>query len=154
MADTLVKKLVDAAAAAIAANDPGKPAGLIVVASRIKSTAGSKDLKRIAVYPLADNPKQDNTPRNRTLLAVHRVLTLVVECRCAGTDLDNEVLRAWAIGQLMKDCTLGGLAVDLNEGTTGWDELQDSTTDVSQALVEILVDYARLKASLEPIGGN
>lgn len=147
MADTLVKRIVNAVAGLLDA--AGKPAGLVVTASRIKSTAGAAGLKRIAVFPLADNPKPDNAPRARTFLGAHRILTLIVECRCAGTDLDNETLRAWAISKIMADVSLGGLALDVDEGTTEWADTQDAKADYSQALVEILVEYARAKASLE-----
>jgi hypothetical protein len=147
MADTLVKDIVEAVAALL--NATGKPTGLEVTASRIKSAPGGKTFKRAAVFPLADNPKPDNTQRNRGFLGAHRILTLVVECRCAGTDLDNEVLRAWAISQIMKDESLGGLALDVNEGTTEWAEAQDAQADYSQALIEILVEYSRAKKSLE-----
>ena len=144
MADTYVKRIVAAIAAAIDA--PGKPAGLVVSPSRKRP---SNAAKYIAVFPIHDEAASEATPRSRAFMGARRLLTVQLLCRCAGTDLDNEALRAWAVAQLMQDVTLGGIAVGLDEAATDWQGEIDSTTEYSEAPMEFVVEYARRRNTLE-----
>jgi hypothetical protein len=148
MADTAVKGIVAAIVALVSA--AGKPAGLTVTASRLRPGASDADLKRIAIYPVSDDAAPSGEPRNRTFAGARRRLTVALECRCAGTDLDNEALRAWAYGQVMADPSLGGLALNVEEGATEWAGELDSAADYSQALLALVVEYVRPRRSLEP----
>ncbi len=141
---TYVKRIVAAIAALLDAAE--KPAGLAVTASRKRP---SKASKFIAVFPVHDEPAGENAPRNRAFMGARRFLTVAVMCRCAGSDLDNEDLRAWAVAQLYKDVTLGGVAVSLAESDTDWHGEIDSQNDFSQAVMQFVVEYSRPKGSLE-----
>jgi hypothetical protein len=147
MADTCVASIVTAIAALMDAT--GKPTGLTVTASRRRSTASDAALQHLAVYPVRDEPAPSYERRNRLFQGARRRLTVVVECRCAGTDLDNEALRAWAYDQVMADRSLGGLAVNVEEGTTEWGGELDSTADYSQSALELIVEYVRPRRTLE-----
>lgn len=147
MADTCVKGLVTAIAALVDA--AGHPAGLTVSTSRQRPTASDAALKRISIYPMRDEQASSSEPRNRTFAGARRRLTVALECRCAGTDLDNEVLRAWAYGQVMADPSLGGLALTVEEGTTDWAGDLDSAADYSEAVLELVVEYVRPRRALE-----
>jgi hypothetical protein len=147
MADTYVKKILAAIIALVDA--AGKPAGLTVSASRVMPTPSDDQLKHIAVYPVLDVEKPGNAFHNPAFSGSHRLLTVAIECRCAGTDQDNETLRAWAYGQVMSNMELGGLARQITEDTTEWQGRMDSTSDYSQALLEIVVEYARKRNTLE-----
>ena len=147
MADTYVKKILAAIVALVDAD--GKPAGVKVSASRKRATGSGAGLKHIAVFPVHDEPSPSSEPRNRAFPATKRLLTVALECRCAGTDLDNEVLRAWAYGQVMKDFSLGGLALNLTEGNTEWHGDLDSNADYSEAPMEVVVEYVRPRSTLE-----
>jgi hypothetical protein len=145
--DTYVKQIVAAIAAALDA--AGKPAGLAISTSRARP---SRNAKYIAVFPLQDEAPNESASRNRAFLGTRRLLTIGVVCRCAGTDLDNEILRAWAVAQLFKDETFGGIAVSLAEGETSWLGEIDSKSDYSDALMQFIVEYSRPRNSLEYAG--
>jgi hypothetical protein len=147
MADTCVSQLVSAIAALMVGT--GAPTGVTVTPSRRRSTASDAALKQIAVYPVRDEAAQSYVPRNRQFQGARRWLTVRVECRCAGTDLDNEDLRAWAYGQVMADRSLGGLALNVEEGPTDWAGDVDSAADYSQADLDLVVEYVRPRRSLE-----
>lgn len=147
MADTYVQKIVAAMVTALQA--AGGPAGLKVTASRKQPTASGSTLKHMAVYPLRDAETGEARPRN--FPGARRLLTVQVMCRCAGTDQDNEALRAWALAQLMKDRTLGGVAVDLDEVETNWTGELDSAAEYSEAAMDFVVEYARPRATLEKV---
>lgn len=83
---------------------------------------------------------------------MRRLLTVGILCRVSGTDTDNEALRKWAIAQLYKDQTLGGLVTSISEGETEWQGEMDSESDYSIAVMQIVVEYARPKNSLEYVG--
>ena len=136
MSQTYVSKILEAIAEAIDA--PGKPAGLVVTTSRQQPSAAKK---LIAVFPLQDKPDEERTPRTRA--AVRRFLTVAVVCRCAGTDIDNEELRAWATTRLMADITLGGIAASVAEAITEWQGELDSQSSYSMAVMQFVVEYAR-----------
>ncbi len=144
MADTYVKKIVAAIASTLDAT--GKPTGLVVSTARKRP---SKAAKHMAVFPLQDEAPNESAPRNRAFSGARRLLTVGVACRSAGTDLDNEALRAWAVSQLFKDETFGGIAVSLAEGETAWLGEIDSQSDYSDALMQFIVEYSRPKNSLE-----
>jgi hypothetical protein len=122
----------------------GKPPGLIVLASRQQpSNAGTL----IKVFPVNDAAADDNAPRVR--IGVRRILTVAVMCRSAGTDINNEILRAWTHAQLFADETLGGVAVCIREGDTDWHGELDSKQDSSMAVMQYGVEYSRPKNTLE-----
>jgi hypothetical protein len=147
MADTCVTQIVTAIAALMDAT--GAPTGLTVTASRVRPTASDAALKHIAVYPVHDEAAPSYERRNRLFQGARRRLTVMIECRCAGTDLDNEALRAWAYDQVMADPSLGTLVVNVEEGATDWAGDLDSTADYSQAGLELVVEYVRPRRSLE-----
>jgi hypothetical protein len=144
MADTYVQKIISAISTLMAA--AGKPANLVVSTSRVKPASASK---LIVVAPLLDAPAREATSRNREYLGVRRLLTVGLLCRVSGMDSDNEALRKWVISQLFKDQTLGGLASSISEGETEWQGEMDSESDYSIAVMQIVVEYARPKNSLE-----
>lgn len=146
MADTYVKKIVSAIAAALDADEPSRPTGLVVTTSRVRPSRASK---LVAVFPLQDEAPGESTSRNRAFMGTRRLLTVGVVCRCAGTDLDTELLRAWVVAQLFKDVTFGGIAVGLTEGETTWLAEIDSKSDYSDALMQFVVEYSRAKDSLD-----
>ena len=133
---TYVKKILEAIAETL--NAPGKPSGLVITTSR---TQPSSAAKLIAVFPLQDKPVEELTPRTRA--AARRFLTVAVVCRCAGTDIDNEELRAWAVSRLMADITLGGIAARVMETITEWQGEFDSQSNYSMAVMQFSVEYAR-----------
>lgn len=147
MGDTYVSQIVTAVATL--ADAAGKPAGLVVTTSRQRPTSSDTALSHMAVYPVRDEPAASSEPRNRCFAGARRKLTVAIECRCAGSDLDNEVLRAWALQQVMSDFTLGGKAVNVEEGVTDWAGEVDSTADYSQAVLELIVEYVRPRRTLE-----
>lgn len=147
MADTYVQEIISAISTLMAAT--GKPANLVVSTSRVKPSGAAK---LIVVLPLLDAPASDGPVRNREFLAARRLLTVGILCRVAGTDLDNEDLRKWAIAQLFREPTLGALATSISEGETEWQGELDSESDYSIAVMQIVVEYARPKNSLEYVG--
>ncbi len=145
MADTHVKRIVEEIASLL--DGTGKPAGLTVSTSRTHPTPSNEDLKHIIVYPVRDTDA-DNISRNRTFHGSLRQLLVNIECHSAGTDMDNESLRAWAYGQLMQDPSLGGKCLNITEGDTTWEGESDSNTDYSLAALEVLVEYVRPRNTL------
>jgi len=137
MAKTYVGRIIEAMAAAI--DTDGKPQGLAVSTSR-QTPVGKNPA--IFIFPAQDKPADDAAgPRNRA--GTRRFLTVAVVCRCAGTDLDNEELRAWAAGRLLSDTTLGGNAVRVIETVTDWQGEIDSQNQYSMAVMQFMVEYAR-----------
>lgn len=147
MAETRVARIIGALVAAI--DVAGKPAGLVVTTSRVAPTASGVELRQIAVYPVRDEAAPSSETRTRTFPGARRLLTVALECRCAGRDLSNEPIRAWAVQQAMADPALGGAALSIEEGATEWAGDQDSATDYSQAIVDLVVEYARPRGILE-----
>jgi len=146
MADTYVQEIISRISALLDAT--GKPVELVVSTSRVKPASAAK---LIVLAPLLDAPAKDTTSRNREHLAVRRLLTMGVLCRVSGTDSDNEELRKWVITQIFTDQTLDGLVTSISEGETEWNGEIDSESDYSIAVMQIMVEYARPKYSLEYI---
>jgi len=139
---TRVQQILEAIAAAIDA--PGKPAGLVVITSRrIPSSAE----RFVAVFPMQDKPAENEAPP-RTRVAARRFLSVAVVCRCAGSDIDNEILRDWTVSRILKSTTLEGIASRVIETVTDWQGELDSQNTYSIAVTQFLVEYARPITSL------
>lgn len=137
--------MLTAIAAILDVAGPGRPAGLVVSLARKRP---GKAAGFMAVFPLQDEAPAPAGTQNRLIRGARRILTVGVLCRTAGTDLDNEELRAWAVSQLFRDTTLGGIAVGISEGETLWRGEIDSQSDYGEALMHFLVEYSRPKDGL------
>jgi len=142
MTETHVGKIIAAIEGLL--NAPEKPNGLIVIASR---SMPSNAKRLITVFPMQDKPADENRPP-RTRAAIRRFLVVGIVCRIAGTDIENEELRAWALSQLISNPTLDGNAVGIIETTTDWQGELDSQNTYSMAVIQFLVEYVRPIESL------
>lgn len=149
MADTTVKQLMDAVVAALDGAPKGaltKPTGLFIGNQR-RRVFEEVDLPRISAIVVRDSKAEE---KGKGMPAVHRKLTVGLFFRCIGsTDDDVEPLRAWAHQQLMVgDRSLGGIALDTDDGDVEWLTEVDSDSDFIDAGAEYVIDYVRPKNTL------
>ena len=145
---TCMEEIISAIAARL--NAPEKPAGVEIVTSRARPSPTDRELLQIAVFPLTDRGSADATiQRNRTVGISRRLLSVAVECRRAGTDSQNEILREWAHRQMTSSPNLGlEYVTNITEGDAEWAELSDTSADYSYVLSEYTIDYVRPRNTL------
>jgi hypothetical protein len=68
--------------------------------------------------------------------------------RVAGNDAQLDPIRCWTLAALFTDPSLGGLALEIEERATEWQEADASESDYSQADYTFRVRYVTARGDL------
>ena len=142
-ATSITERIIGAICAALQSR--GGPSGLTVDRERRRAIDAAQ-LPNISVYPTTEQATRPHG--SRTSPAVQRVLGIDVRLRAAGDSSATDPLRLWAVQQIMADPSLGGLALDVEEGSTEWETEEGTEGKIEAAICTFQVTYVTARASL------
>jgi hypothetical protein len=123
----------------------GKPAGLTVQRSRRQPVA-PRELPLLSVLP-GQEEAQRARPHKLCPLT-DRWLTFKVRARVVGELAALDPFRQWILAALLANASLGGLALDLEEQGTEWEDIDASDADYAQADMSFRVRYTTSRNDL------
>jgi hypothetical protein len=143
MADSRTELILQAVAAAL--DGAGKPAGLTVCYQR-RQAVEPGELPILLIDPVREDPKR--ATESRFCKVTDRWLQFRVRCRAEGDFSALDPLRQWAVAALLSNPSLGGLALEMEEQPTEWEDADASDTDYFQADLLFRVRYTTARNNL------
>lgn len=143
MADSKRQVILNQVAALL--SDAANPSGQVTATKQRSIPVGATEGPAYSVYKIHEQVSPIGNKRG-TLKS--RLLTLAVKLQVNGTDGDLDPHEQWALSQILKDRTLGGLANDIQESETEWEGVEGTDTSATSAIMTFNVEYQTSLADL------
>jgi len=143
MASSKRQQIIDAVATLL--SDAANPNGQIVATKMRSIAVGTTEAAAYSVYKIHEQVTPIGS-KFGTLKS--RLLTLAIKLQVNGDDEALDPHEQWALAQVLKDRTLGGLAIDTQETDTEWEGVEGTDTNATSAIVTFTVEYRTLLADL------